>query len=325
MDLPNPAGNDHAELPAELESVVFARRLVGGAASTWSLPDGVRNDSCLVMSELVTNSVLHAGTTIEVAVRRLGDGVRIEVSDGNPYLPVVDAASPDDLLSNRSMTGRGLALVAAMSDRWGAEPCEGGKVVWAEVGTGQRVVASAPPPAFPPPAEPPVPAGALAAGVVTSTAVTGGGRIIRLIGVPVELLLESTQQLADLQREMQVMAMGGTAPPELEGVVQAGKPWSTDIDHWADADRRRAESAYARGEQVIDFDVVVPDDIVGRMEGITRWFGRATSSLMRRYMLTLPARPEVTAYRRWFAEEIAAQISGREPRPFPLNAGRVSV
>ena len=288
--------------------------------SAWDLPNPARSDSSLIVSELVTNAVLHAGTTIGVTVGRLGDGVRIDVSDGDPHLPVVDAISPDDLLSNRSMVGRGLALVAAVSDRWGAEPDGDGKAVWAEVGTGQRVVASAPPPAFPPaPPDPPMPPG-----VITKDAVTGGGRLVRLIGVPVDLLLESTEQLADLQREMQVMAMDRNAPPELEGVVQAGKPWTMDLDLWADADRRVAESAHARGEEVIDFDVVVPEDVVGRIEGIGRWMARVTSSIVRRYLLTLPVRPEVAAYRRWYAEEITAQLSGREPRPCPLK-GEVRV
>jgi anti-sigma regulatory factor (Ser/Thr protein kinase) len=321
VDASNPLGDYQAQLPAELESVVAARRLLNCAVSAWNLPDQVRTDGSLAMSELVTNSVLHAGTAVGVAVRRLGDGVRIEVSDGNPHLPVVDAASPEDLLANRSMTGRGLALVAAVCDRWGAEPGGAGKMVWAEVGTGRRVVTPARPPAFPPaPAERPVPAGA-----VTSTALTQGGRRIRLIGVPVELILESTRQLADLQREVQVMAMAKSAPPELEGVVQAGRPWSADIDLWADADRRVAEQAHARGEDVIDYEVVVPEDVDRRIDGVARWLGRVTSSLVRRHLLSLPARPEVAAYRRWYAAEISAQLAGRPPEPCPLQDRRLRV
>ena len=288
---------------------------MASAVSAWGLADSVTSDASLVVSELVTNSVLHAGTSIGVAVRRLGDGVRIEVSDGSSYLPVVDAARPEDLLANRSMTGRGLALVAAMSDRWGAEPAPKGKVVWAEVGTGTRMVAAVPPPTYPavdpgPPALP---------GAVTTTSVTGGGRHIRLMGVPVALLLESTRQLADLQREMQVISMGKAAPAELEGVLQAGKPWTTEIDRWTDSERRQAESAHARGAETVDFEFVAPDDIARRMEGIGQWLARAASSLARRHLLTLPARPEVAAYRRWYAEEVSSQLSGRDPRPCPLN------
>ena len=320
MDRTSPHGAFEAQLPAELESAVAARRLLGSAAKTWRLGDAVCHDAALAVSELVTNAVLHAGTPIRVEIRRLGSGVRIEVQDGNPHLPVVDAARPEDLLTNRSMTGRGLALVAATCDRWGCEPIFDGKVTWAEVGTGRRVVAASPAAAYPPaPPAPVIPADAAARGVVRRTAVTRSGRTVHMVGVPVALLLESTQQLSDLQREVQVMAMGRSAPPELDQVIQAGKPWITDLDLWTDTDRRLAESAASSGAETIDFDVFVPDDIASRIEGIAAWMRRVATSIVRRHLLTLPASAEVTAYRRWYGDEILRQLSGREPRPCPVR------
>ncbi|MDA8048081.1 MAG: ATP-binding protein [Actinomycetota bacterium] len=316
----SPHNTYEAHLPAELESAVVARRLLSTAVGAWGMGDSVRHDGALAVSELVTNSVLHAGTPVGVRICRLGDGIRIEVEDGNSHLPVVDAARPEDLLSNRSMTGRGLALVAATADRWGSEPRPCGKVTWAEVATGRRVVAPSPPPAFPPmPDAPAIPAEALARGVVRRTAVTGAGRMVHLIGVPVALLLESTRQLSDLQREVQVMAMGRSTPPELENMVQTGRPWITDIDVWTDSDRRLAESAAARGAETVDFEVFVPDDIASRIEGIAAWLRRAASSVLRRQLLTLPPSEEVTAYRRWYAEEVLGQLAGRGPRPCPVR------
>lgn len=309
-----------ARLPAELESAVTARRLLTGAVAAWSLGDAVRADGSLAISELVTNAVLHAGTDVHVRIARLGSGIRIEVGDGSRRMPVVDAARPEDLLSNRSMTGRGLALIAATCDRWGAEPRDGGKVTWAELGTGQRVVASAPPPAYPPvPVPAPLPAAAIAEGVLTTEAVTGGGRRVRLVGVPVALVLESARQLADLHREMQVMSMGRGTPPEIDEVIQAGRPWVGDIDIWSDVDRRIAEVAASRGEETIDYEVVVPVDVAVRIEGIAGWLRRTASSITRRHLLTLPPSTEVAAFRRWYSQEILEQLSGREPRPCPLR------
>ncbi len=303
--------------------MVAARRLLVTSLAEWDLDDGVCNDGALAISELVTNSVLHARTAIGVRISRLGAGVRIEVRDGDPRIPVVEAARPEDLLNNRSMTGRGLALVAATADRWGADPSLGGKVVWAEVGTGQRVLSSEAAPTFPtPPPLPQVTAAARAQGVVTRSALTGGGRRIHLVGVPVKLLLESTRHLSDLQREMQVMAMDRTAPPEVEQVVQAGRPWITDIDQWVDVERRTAESALARGEETVDFDLVVPDDIDRRIDGIAAWMRRAASQALRNHLLTLPASDDVAAYRRWYSEEIISQMSGREPQPCPVRVRR---
>ncbi len=323
MDKGSSPSSYEAQLPAELESVVAARRLLTSSLAAWGLEDCVCSDGALTISELVTNSVLHAGTPVGVRVSRLGAGVRIEVRDWDPRIPVVEAARPEDLLTNRSMTGRGLALVAATADRWGAEPLAGGKMMWAEVGTGRRVVSAEPAPAFPTPMKPPrVPAAARARGVHTRSALTGGGRCIHLVGVPVQLLLESTRHLSDLQREMQVMAMDRTAPPEVEQVVQAGRPWITDIDQWVSSDRRTAESALAMGAETVDFELFVPDDIGRRIEGITAWMRRTASQVLRGHLLTLPPSDDVAAYRRWYGEEIIAQLSGRDPQPCPVRLQR---
>lgn len=320
MDTNRPQGVYETKLPAELQSAHAARQLVAKAAAAWGLGESVCHDATLAVSELVTNSVMHAGGPVRVRIARLGNGIRVEVGDDNDHLPVVDVACPEDLLANRTMTGRGLALVAATSDRWGCEPRPTGKVTWAEVGTGRRRVDPAPAPAFPPaPPAPLIPADALARGVVRNAAVSGSGRTVHLVGVPVDVLLESTRQLSDLQREVRVMAMARHAPAELEQVVQAGKPWVTDIDLWADADRRMAESAAASGVATIDYDVYVPDDIASRIEGITSWMRRAAASIRRRQLLTLPASDEVTAFRRWIGEEILRQLSGRDPQPCPVR------
>lgn len=308
MDRNRPQGVYERQLPAELQSAFAARRLVAEAAVAWGLSESLCHDASLAVSELVTNSVLHAGTPVRVRICRLGHGVRVEVGDDNDHLPVVDAACPEDLLANRTMTGRGLALVAATADRWGCEPQETGKVTWAEVGTGRRRVDPAPTPAFPP-----------ARGGVQSSTVAGGGRTVHLVGVPVDLLLESTRQLTDLQREVRVMTMAHHAPPGLEHEVQASRPWVTDVDLWTDADRRMAERAAASGAETIDFDVYVPDDIASRIEGITSWLRRAAAGIRRRQLLTLPASAEVTAYRRWISEEILRQLSGRAPEPCPVR------
>jgi hypothetical protein len=289
--------------------------LVGRAVKEWSLSERVGHDGALAVSELVTNSVLHAGTPVHVRINRAGRGLRIEVGDGNPYIPPVDAARPEDLLSNRSMTGRGLALVAATSDGWGSESCDAGKITWAEVGTGRRRAA-----------------GRRGAAPRRGRSVqqvgpngTAKGRQVHLVGVPVALLLESTRQLSDLNREVQVMALGREAPEELSQVVQAIHHWIPDLDQWTDSERRVAEHAAAGGQESIDFDVVVPDDIAERIEGIADWLRRAARGINRRHLLTLPPTAEVTAYREWFAGEIMRQLAGCEPCPCPVKAGQPSI
>ena len=87
----------------------------------------------LLVSELVSNAILHGGphaprATVGLAVAVVADHVRIEVEDAGPNIPVVGDGALDRL------TGRGLILVQSLADRWGSEPSDVGKVVWAEVG-----------------------------------------------------------------------------------------------------------------------------------------------------------------------------------------------
>jgi anti-sigma regulatory factor (Ser/Thr protein kinase) len=83
----------------------------------------------LLVSELVTNAVQHARSTVEVLVRRHGirSVLRIEVRDGSARPPLMGGFDPD------ALSGRGLALVEAVSDRWGVETDAGGKRVWFEL------------------------------------------------------------------------------------------------------------------------------------------------------------------------------------------------
>lgn len=107
-------------------SAAAARRFVARTLERWKCWS-VEEPAVLLVSELVGNAVLHAGTEIGVAVRRRGDLIRVEVSDGSPVLP------QRKYYSATSATGRGLALVESLSERWGAEHSGVGKTVWFEL------------------------------------------------------------------------------------------------------------------------------------------------------------------------------------------------
>jgi anti-sigma regulatory factor (Ser/Thr protein kinase) len=82
----------------------------------------------LVTSELVTNAIVHARTDLEVLIQISGPEVYVEVADGTPSL-----VAPQRPIEDTG--GRGLVLVAALSDAWGvAEVDQGrGKRVWVRV------------------------------------------------------------------------------------------------------------------------------------------------------------------------------------------------
>ena len=82
----------------------------------------------LLVSEMVTNAVLHARTEVHLSIEHDAAGIRVEVSDLSPAAPAVRH------FTQQAATGRGMKLVEQLADRWGTEPLPDGKVVWFEVG-----------------------------------------------------------------------------------------------------------------------------------------------------------------------------------------------
>lgn len=88
-------------------------------------------DLQLCASELITNVIRHLGEGVPVTLCLAcaeGGHTRLEVTDLAPRaLPVLCGAADDD------ETGRGLALLDALSLRWGVEQGIGAKTVWCEL------------------------------------------------------------------------------------------------------------------------------------------------------------------------------------------------
>jgi anti-sigma regulatory factor (Ser/Thr protein kinase) len=287
------------------------------------MSDATADDGRLAVSELVTNAVLHARTGLAVRIRRLGRGMRLEVEDGSTRLPVVGADRPEDLLATRSMTGRGLALVAGTVDRWGADSLPAGKVIWAEIGTGRRRVDAEDSPHHSS-AAPEFAPGLVSApdGMTSATAVAASGHKVHLIGVPVRLLVESARQFADLQREILVVGLDHNGPKELVALAQTSREISDRIGSLRQAGADQAEAALARGESLIDFDVDVAEEAVDAFDRLGSLIRRVGDALVRRHLLTMPPSEELTAYRSWYRDEIESQLHGQAPRPCPFTSIR---
>jgi anti-sigma regulatory factor (Ser/Thr protein kinase) len=114
-------------LPAEPGSAPRARATVAEHTTTWGFGEELCEDATLIVTELVANAIRHAGTTIGVRLRRIPEGLRLEVSDGSPR--PVRPASPSLLDEG----GRGLALVDALATHYGVEGHPTGKTVWVEL------------------------------------------------------------------------------------------------------------------------------------------------------------------------------------------------
>ncbi|WP_405537696.1 SpoIIE family protein phosphatase [Streptomyces sp. NBC_00075] len=133
-----------------------ARGLVRAALAEWarlglpgaeSLPERLVDDAMVVVSELVTNAVVHAGTDVELACRLeapeegeeageeaeegVGVALVVEVSDHHPSRAPRDGGV--ELPYDIPEYGRGLRLVSVLSEAWGVTYRTGTKTVWARL------------------------------------------------------------------------------------------------------------------------------------------------------------------------------------------------
>jgi anti-sigma regulatory factor (Ser/Thr protein kinase) len=111
-------------LPPDTESPSRARHFVCDALSGRQAPLDV---VALLVSEVVTNAVLHARSEVVLTVRIDELSVRVEVEDKSSALP------QQRPMTDEAMTGRGMFLVEELADNWGTAPVADGKVVWFEL------------------------------------------------------------------------------------------------------------------------------------------------------------------------------------------------
>ncbi|HZG03416.1 MAG TPA: SpoIIE family protein phosphatase [Streptomyces sp.] len=111
--------------PAETYAARRAREAVRRTLHDWEL-DPLIDDTVLLVSELVTNSLRHARGPIGVRMVR-GTTLLVEVSDPLPVPPRERTATVDD------EGGRGIQLVARAARRWGTRHGPIGKTVWFEL------------------------------------------------------------------------------------------------------------------------------------------------------------------------------------------------
>lgn len=114
-------------LPAEKASVPRTRQLVTDALP--GLSNEAKQTVALIVSELVTNCVQHAGTEFQLIVRRDSGQVHIEVTDGSRRQPTLRHPPPSQ------PHGRGLQIVELLAHRWGTNsaPAGAGKTVWCSI------------------------------------------------------------------------------------------------------------------------------------------------------------------------------------------------
>lgn len=282
-------------LPAAPTSARAARRFVAEALAHWRLPEVVETAELLV-SELVTNALLHAHTDVELIARLTEGRVHIEVRDESSFLPTTRRHHQE------SQTGRGLELVETLADAWGVDAPDGseGKGVWFELAavelttTAQRLAHHAHP----------------------------SGRAARslsvcLQGVPTALYRASEEHRQGLIRELVLMTIEDAGPDEVPTrLVALNEELSQRFLSESAAARQQVQAAEQRGDATLNLLLELTPDASAPLLAIVELLEQADRFCQTGAMLTVAATAEIRAFRRWCVDEIVGQLAHRPATPW---------
>jgi PAS domain S-box-containing protein len=329
---------DSLTLPPEPQSAGHARRFLRARLDDLGRDD-LADAATLLVSEVVTNVVLHAATWLEVHVRTTPDGVRVDVLDGSVVAPAHRE------YAGFTSTGHGLGLVEHLADDFGVDVLDTGKSVWftldfgvdggaaADQGAGGRgggQVAGSPP----------TDAGLLTGR--TAPPVAGGvpppGAVVVLRGLPIRLWVAARQHHEAALRELYLRRTLHEEPAEpqtRQDIRRAVSALDVALEAALAAVGSQGgpgqESPSPLGQQLpvaTDLEIAVTTDLTTGVIALQGALDAAERLAREGELLVLPALSEVVAVRDWVCEQVVAQVNGVAPTPWsqaaapPLPAAR---
>src|SRR3954453_1012605 len=296
---------DHAA-----DAVPRARRFAAEALTT-EVGSSVVEDAELVVTELVTNALLHGAPPVVLRISPVGSGVRIEVEDTGREMPIRMRENTE------AMTGRGLSLVSRVTSGWGVQrKDEGGKVVWAEVVEGGL-----------PSADEDVDVEALLD--AWSDDELEETYAVELGAVPTDLLLEAKAHIDNLVREFTLASAavdGASAglPAELAELEQT-------VVHGFSAARsaikRQALESAARRDAHTVLSLRLTASAADAGEKYLAALDEADGYARSARLLTLETPPVHRVFRRWYVQSLVAQlrrqVAGETTEPQPTFLERL--
>jgi PAS domain S-box-containing protein len=287
-------------LPPRPSSVGEARRMIRECLREAGREDLVET-AALLVSEIVTNALVHAGTPIDVAFSFLDGGLRVEVSDGSPHAPTRRGYGPN------AGTGRGLMLLEEMVDEWGVVAEDPGKTVWFQLASTSHLDDRSPGP--------------------SGTSRRAGMTLdVELVDVPL-LLHEAWRQHAESLLREYLLACLDLDPPADPIAVHAEA---------SDAIALLAEQIPPSGvgddpaRVMVDaieplvtesrVDLAVPVGSVAHFATLEHAMEAALEMVEDGLLLAPPTQPEVQGLREWLCGQVLGQSRGEAPAPW-ANAG----
>jgi PAS domain S-box-containing protein len=291
-------GSFEVRLPPQPPSVAEARAHVRRLLTENDRDDLVET-AVLLVSEVVTNALLHAGTDIDVAGTLDDVGLRVEIGDGSPHLP------SRRRYAATAGTGRGLLMLESLVDDWGVTRHSTGKTVWFRI--------SGPENALPDETEP--------------RADQPGRPRQRRDNVSVELrnmpllLHAAWQEHAEaLLREYLLARLDSGGDDPIQMHADATDAIAVLEEHVPRASVRMTDELMGNAVEPLvsasSIEVPVPVGSVAHFETLDRAIEAAIDLSREGLVLTPPTQPEVQAFRRWICRQVLVQAAGGRPEPW---------
>lgn len=245
----------------------------------------------LMVSEIVTNALVHAATPIEVSFSFVGGGLRVEVTDGSPHKPTLRGYGPN------AGTGRGIMLLEELVDEWGVVPDDPGKTVWFQIATQSDAADRSPAPAARP---------------------RGAEEVVNVELIDVPLLLHEAwrQHAESLLREYLLASLDlHTTEDPIAVHAQASDAIALLAEHIPasgltdDPDQVLVTATEPR-VTCSKVEVPVPVRSVGNFATLERTLLTALDMVEGGALLTPPTQPEVQGLRAWLCHQVISQSHG---------------
>lgn len=304
-DLPRTEDWSHAcacWLLAHPSSVAAARKMVRDVLERAGRDDLVETAQLLV-SEVVTNALVHAGTPMGFHACVTDSGLRVEVTDGSRQAPAVRTYAA------MAGTGRGVRLLQQLVDTWGTLAEPNGKTVWFELSSGNRLdemdSSSAPD----------------AAEDAGSSLSVSGGDVVEVVLLNFPLLLHAAWQehAEGLLREYLLVSLDADAPSDaLEAHAAASDAISLLHQHLPrpplgdDPDELMAHAVEPKVSSPQEL-VPVPRTSISHFRVLDTVMDSAIALADSGAFLNPPIQPELRELRRWMCREVSRQADGEPP------------
>lgn len=292
------------ELDPQPQAAAQARRWMRDVLDEIGRPELAESASA-GLSELVTNGILHAHTTISVSVRYFRRRVVVTVTDRSP-VPTPTPLGSGSSHREESTVGRGLRIVRAYATDWGVTSSQHAKAIWFVPSEGPHAVDL-------------TAADVDLLGAEETAEPVVHGSVVRVVmrDAPVLLLRHYQERWNELLREMHLIALG--EPSDLQALASE----LTDLVSLTRAARWMTPESTAdfteavtTGVDRVDLTLDVPRDAGTAFRRVLE-ISKALEEVQHQDLLLYVGGGEQgDQLRDWWLGEIARQVAGDPPTPW---------